>query len=169
MSKISEVDTRDFEDSYKFKYIMPSLYILGWVSLFLGPFYYPVFNQLICFIVLLIASCKYMMFGLMSFYLLYQNWRVLRRAQNPNKQKREEVGQEVYHAIIIPNYREHIQLICETLNVMANHSRSKESYFIYLAMQKHEKDSDKKAKQIMSEFKGKFRHMDFTCHEVQPL
>lgn len=60
-------------------------------------------------------------------------------------------------------------MISETLNVLANHSRSKESYFIYLAMEKHEKDSDKKAKQLISEFKERFRHMDFTSHEVQPL
>ncbi len=89
MSKISGVERGDFEESYKFKYIMPCLYIFCWISLFLRPFYYAVFNQLICFIVLLIASCKYMMFGLVSFYLLYQNCKVLRRAQNVNKEKLE--------------------------------------------------------------------------------
>jgi len=72
---------------------MPSLFILSWISLFIGPFYYPVLNQALCFIMILIASFKLTLFGLVSFYLLYQNWRVLKQKSKFSSKKREEVGE----------------------------------------------------------------------------
>lgn len=34
-------------------------------------------------------------------------------------------------------------------------------------MEKHEDGADKKAEKIINRFKSKFRHMDFTLHEIK--
>lgn len=90
MKTISHLDTKNPQDSSKFKLIMPCLYVLSLISMFFGPFYFPVFNQFMCFLMILIASSKYIMFGLVSLYLLYQNFRVLKRAMSKNTSKRRE-------------------------------------------------------------------------------
>lgn len=65
------MDLRDFEGLHKYKFIMPSLYIISWISLVFGPYYFPALNQLICLPFIIIASLKFMLFGFISFYLLY--------------------------------------------------------------------------------------------------
>jgi len=86
------MDLKDFENIYKYKFIMPSLYVLSCISLILGPYYFPALNQLLCLPLILIASFKFLLFALISFYLVYQNWRVLKRVMTPNSKKRNEVG-----------------------------------------------------------------------------
>ena len=119
------MDLRDFKDIYKYKFIMPSVYVVSFITLILGPFYFPALNQLLCLPLIIIASFKFTLFALISFYLLYQNWRVLRRVTNPLAKIRNQVGEEVLHAIIIPNYKEDVEVIRETLGVMATHKRAK--------------------------------------------
>ena len=55
-------------------------------------------------------------------------------------------------------------MMAETLNVLAAHSRARENYLIFLAMEKHEEDSQEKAKILINDFKDKFRVVDFTHH-----
>lgn len=38
---------------------------------------------------------------------------------------------------------------------------------VFLAMEKHEDNSDLKAKRLIERFRGKFRVMDFTRHEIR--
>ena len=83
---------------------------------------------------------------------------------NSNPKKPNPVGYEIYHAIMIPNYKEDMNVLKDTLSVLATHLRAKETYFVYLAMEKHEQGSDIKAQKIINEFKSKFRQIDYTCH-----
>lgn len=76
--------------------------------------------------------------------------------------------EEIHHAFVIPSYKEDIDLIAETLNVLAKHKRAESTYLIFLAMEAHEEGSDKKAEAIINKFRNKFRHMDYTRHQVKP-
>ncbi|KAI1329635.1 glycosyl transferase family group 2-domain-containing protein [Xylariaceae sp. FL0255] len=70
----------------------------------------------------------------------------------------------VVHAIIIPNYKEEIDTLRETLDVLASHPQARETYDVYLAMEVREQNAETKAMNIIQEFAKKFRSIDFTLH-----
>jgi len=74
------MDIRDFEDIYKFKLILPALYIISWISMFLGPSLFPVVYQRICFGILIYMGIKMLSFGFINFVLLVENWRIVNRS-----------------------------------------------------------------------------------------
>ena len=54
------MDIKDFEGLTKFKLIVPGLYILSWVSMFLGPNIYPIEYQKYSIIMILYLIIKIM-------------------------------------------------------------------------------------------------------------
>ncbi|KAI1173865.1 glycosyl transferase family group 2-domain-containing protein [Nemania sp. FL0916] len=70
----------------------------------------------------------------------------------------------VIHAIIIPNYKEEMDTLRETLDVMASHPLARDTYDVYLAMEAREQNVEVKAMTIIQEFVKKFRSIDFTLH-----
>ena len=138
------MDIRDFESIYKYKLILPAMYIVSWISMFLGPSLFPVVYQALCFGFLTWMALRLVMFGFINFVLLVGNCRVLSRVQNQKSSDYlhiREQGEEILHALIIPSYKEDIELIAETLSFLSHHKRAKETYFIYLAMEKHEENA----------------------------
>ncbi|CAK7271430.1 hypothetical protein SEPCBS119000_004602 [Sporothrix epigloea] len=71
---------------------------------------------------------------------------------------------QVIHAIVIPNYKEEVDTLRETLDVLASHSCARTNYDVYLAMEEREKEADIKAMSLIAEFNNKFRSIDFTLH-----
>lgn len=51
----------------------------------------------------------------------------------------------MYHGFILPNYKEEVEMMAATLDVLAAHKRSKQRYLIFLAMEAHEEGSEQKA------------------------
>ncbi|KAL7628679.1 hypothetical protein AAE478_000194 [Parahypoxylon ruwenzoriense] len=72
--------------------------------------------------------------------------------------------ERVIHAIIIPNYKEEVDSLRETLDVLASHPQARYSYDIYLAMEQREHNVELKAMNLIQEFVKKFRSIDFTLH-----
>ncbi|KAF4581158.1 sphingomyelinase family [Ophiocordyceps camponoti-floridani] len=70
----------------------------------------------------------------------------------------------VIHAIVIPNYKEELDTLKETLDVLASHPRAQFSYDIYLGMEQREVDGESKALSLIQEFVKKFRSIDYTIH-----
>lgn len=81
------MDIRDFEGIYKYKLILPAMYIISWIAMFLGPSLFPVVYQAICFGILLWMAFKLLTLGFINFVLLIGNTRILRRAQDPKNQQ----------------------------------------------------------------------------------
>ena len=54
--------------------------------------------------------------------------------------------------------------MAETLDILAAHSRAKDSYCIFLAMEAHEKNSDEKGDELIRRYKDKFKLVIFTMH-----
>ncbi|KYK55560.1 hypothetical protein DCS_07523 [Drechmeria coniospora] len=92
----------------------------------------------------------------------------------------------VIHAIVIPNYKEEMDLLKETLHVLASHPQAACSYDvrvtepqvprprrqavadlcrqIYLGMEQRELHVESKARRLIQEFEKKFRAIDYTLH-----
>ncbi|KAI0896904.1 glycosyl transferase family group 2-domain-containing protein [Annulohypoxylon nitens] len=70
----------------------------------------------------------------------------------------------IVHAIVIPNYKEEVDSLRETLDVLASHPQARDSYDIYLAMEQREHNVELKAMKLVQEFVKKFRSIDFTLH-----
>lgn len=73
-------------------------------------------------------------------------------------------GHQVVHAIVVPNYKEEVDTLRETLDVLASHPQARDSYDIYLAMEQREHNAELKAMSLIQEFVKKFRSIDFTLH-----
>ena len=64
-------------------------------------------------------------------------------------EKRVTGNYEHFHAFIIPNYNESIELLQETISQLAKHKEAKNRYLVYLGMEKWQKDSDLKAIKLL--------------------
>ncbi|KAL2756836.1 hypothetical protein ACRALDRAFT_2041425 [Sodiomyces alcalophilus JCM 7366] len=82
----------------------------------------------------------------------------------PYSDTTDEAAATVIHAIIIPNYKEDVDTLRETLDVLASHPQAKASYDVYLAMESREPNVQVKAGNIAQLYAKKFRSIDFTVH-----
>jgi hypothetical protein len=73
-------------------------------------------------------------------------------------------AEPVIHAIVIPNYKEEIDSLKETLEVLASHVLARSSYDIYLGMETREQNGESKALSLIQEFAKRFRSIDYTMH-----
>ncbi|UNI21027.1 hypothetical protein JDV02_007058 [Purpureocillium takamizusanense] len=70
----------------------------------------------------------------------------------------------IIHVIIIPNYKEELDTLRETLEVLASHPQAHYSYDIYLGMEQREVNAEPKALGLIEEFSKRFRSIDYTLH-----
>ncbi|KAI3649436.1 hypothetical protein MP228_005068 [Amoeboaphelidium protococcarum] len=70
----------------------------------------------------------------------------------------------VKHVIIIPNYKEDRDVLCETLDTLAHHYQAKNCYKVIMAMEQGEKGCEEKAEGLIKEFGHRFFDMKYTVH-----
>ncbi|RDW94965.1 hypothetical protein BP5796_00728 [Coleophoma crateriformis] len=70
----------------------------------------------------------------------------------------------VLHSIILPNYKEDINNLRETLQVLACNQQASATCEVILAMEQGEEESEMKAKLLCKEFSERFRKMEYTIH-----
>ncbi|KAJ3410902.1 hypothetical protein HDV05_003033 [Chytridiales sp. JEL 0842] len=68
------------------------------------------------------------------------------------------------HVIILPNYKEEVDTLCETLDVLASHERALTQYKVCLAMEASEQGSEEKAMELVRLYQDRFREIVFTLH-----
>ncbi|KAI9357260.1 glycosyl transferase family group 2-domain-containing protein [Zopfochytrium polystomum] len=73
---------------------------------------------------------------------------------------------DVNHVIVLPNYKENMDTLCETLDVLASHSRAITQYKVCLAMEDSEQGSEKKAIALVSRYADAFLQIVYTIHPV---
>jgi len=66
--------------------------------------------------------------------------------------------------IILPNYKEDMETLEETLRVMASHPQARYSYHVFLAMEEKEEKAEVKAASLISTFESQFFRMSYTMH-----
>ena len=72
--------------------------------------------------------------------------------------------EHVVHVIILPNYKEDIDTLRETLDVLASHTRSVSQYKVCLAMEETEKGCEEKAQGLMNMYAESFYEITYTVH-----
>ncbi|KAJ3317636.1 hypothetical protein HDU76_001109, partial [Blyttiomyces sp. JEL0837] len=70
----------------------------------------------------------------------------------------------VVHVIVLPNYKEEVDTLCETLDCLASHSRALTQYKICLAMEESEANSEEKAQRLMTQYMDSFFDITYTIH-----
>ncbi|KAI9337508.1 hypothetical protein BDR26DRAFT_980626 [Obelidium mucronatum] len=71
---------------------------------------------------------------------------------------------DIVHWIVIPNYKEDVENLRDTLLVLASHKRAKDSYKICLAMEESEVGASEKGNAILHEFSSAFNYVLVTLH-----
>ncbi|KAJ1555837.1 hypothetical protein HK405_012072, partial [Cladochytrium tenue] len=92
----------------------------------------------------------------------YVNWR--QKAIEAPKVKDSILFDDVRHVIVIPNYKEDLGTLRETLLVLASHECARQSYRVILAMEETEAGASDKATQLMQEYGSQFLEINFTVH-----
>ncbi|KAL1884304.1 hypothetical protein VTK73DRAFT_3288 [Phialemonium thermophilum] len=70
----------------------------------------------------------------------------------------------VIHAIVIPNYKEVVDTLRETLEILSSHPQARYTYDVYLAVEQREENVEHKALSLVSDFVKSFRSIDFIVH-----
>jgi len=72
--------------------------------------------------------------------------------------------EQIKHLIIIPNYKEEFETLCETLDCLASHMNAPEAYKVILAMEQGEKEAVQKAEKLISLYQNRFYQIRYTVH-----
>lgn len=154
----------------KFKYLVPSVYIINWILMWVGPIKFPITWHYICIFTLCYINWKTLVMIIISVIAYFKSKKVLDKVEDIEKygyRRVAQIGEELFYAFIIPSYNEDIDLLSDTLNVLAEHRRAKAQYLVFMAMEEHEPNSDQKAMELIRRFEGKFKLMGFTVHKVR--
>jgi hypothetical protein len=74
------------------------------------------------------------------------------------------VYDRLVHLIILPNYKEEEETLCDTLEILQEHPNARSKYIICLAMEEAEPGCREKADKIVPKFKDSFFRMIVTVH-----
>jgi hypothetical protein len=72
----------------------------------------------------------------------------------------------ITHVIILPNYKEDMDTLCESLDVLASHRRALTQYRLCLAMEESEKGSIEKAEALIKLYTDSFFEITYTLHPI---
>ncbi|RKO86812.1 hypothetical protein BDK51DRAFT_52220 [Blyttiomyces helicus] len=74
--------------------------------------------------------------------------------------------EHIVHVVILPNYKEDVDTLCETLDTLASHTRALSQYKICLAMEESESGAERKAQDLMKLYANSFFEITYTLHPV---
>ena len=129
----------DFKGTFKWKFLIPFLYIASWACMILGPLFFSYGYQIYCFVVIGYSLIKTAGLGISSAYAVYKlkkyvkNSEATTAAYISNKNALTNTT-NIYHTIIIPSYKEDEEVLQETLNKLAMHPTASKNFLIFLAM-----------------------------------
>jgi hypothetical protein len=75
---------------------------------------------------------------------------------------------ETRHVFVIPNYKESLELLEDTLRILATHPGCQERYIVLLAMEAGEPGGADKASTLEEKFKSTFSFIGHTLHPMRP-
>lgn len=128
-----------------------------------GGLFFPVF--LAYFIVIFDVYWLYKSLSLTVTALVASN--KIKDAEKENwleKAKKQTDFNKTTHIVVIPNYKERVHKLRETIESIANQTFSSKKIYVVLAMEEREEDGREKAGILISEFKNKFGDIFATFH-----
>lgn len=166
------MESSDYEGVHKYKWIAICLIVTSaFLSLF-GPILLPVVTEYYHFMWVLFAFNKFITSTISLACSAIMQIIVTKRLENPRLIDEEKLAladsRSLLFAFVIPSYKEEESLLCETIQVLADHPQAKDRYLVFLAMEGHEQGSDAKAASIISKFKTSFKLITFSLHQLRP-
>jgi len=76
----------------------------------------------------------------------------------------KEILDDLVHLIILPNYKEPMEVLTDTMQMLADHTYAKEKYIICLAMEQAEEGCRGKAEKLVKSFQKRFLRIVVTFH-----
>ncbi|KNC97229.1 uncharacterized protein SPPG_07616 [Spizellomyces punctatus DAOM BR117] len=157
---------------------LPGLWLLCMLPFaFLGPVYAPVLFGLYYFalhLAFLVNNAR----SAYGMYIAYTNAKLYSITDwlqkycqetgtvDGNDTRHDLPFEQVIHVVILPNYKEEMDTLCETLDVLASHTRAVSQYKICLAMEESEKGSVEKAQTLMKMYADSFYEITYTVHPL---
>lgn len=155
------MDMEDFNHNQKYKVILPILYVVNWILMVTGPAFYPVEYQVytLTFIsyiaVKTIMNLSWCIVGYVNGTRSIKRYQMRKKGEVDLKDRNVDspllegltfhehltessTTKDIYHAFIIPSYKEDLSLLQETLTMLAQHQSAKHRYLVYLAMEAQE-------------------------------
>ena len=132
------MDIKDFKGISYFRFMVPAIYIALWIGMIAGPIFAPIIHREYCLIGVAFLAFKSMYQVILNLIMVVKTNQALKRAQDGLKRPIKQFGQldqQIYHAFAIPSYKEDIELLAQTLEVLSKHKRATYTYLIFLAME----------------------------------
>lgn len=105
----SHVDLKDFEGIFKYQLLYPLVYFINWVMVLTGPFYYPRAYFYYCNALLAYMVVRMIFQSLTWTHLIISLSKIIKKESMPQKAVLQL--NDLYHAIIIPSYKEDFQIL----------------------------------------------------------
>ena len=145
----------------------PLIYFINWVMVLTGPFYYPIAYFYYCISLLAYMTFRCILQCISWTHLVVDFHKVIN--QESAEQKAPLRLNDIYHAVIIPNYKEDSDILSATIANLAKHPAASERYIVFLAMEDRETGSAEKAEKLIQKHKGCFKSMHYTLHVQRPI
>ncbi len=144
--------------------------VLSWTAIvvaILGAIFFPRIWLVIATVV--IAYFMIRMIGTLAFAIYGERLAADARAKDWTAE--EDVAgpfgfapSEVSHIVVIPNYKEPVEILRRTLDALAAQHRAPERIIPVLGMEEREPDARAKGEALAAEYAGKFRHVLVSVH-----
>jgi len=133
------MDINDYKGISYFRFLVPAIFIISWSGMFLGAQFAPLAYRKFSFVCYIYVVLKFVYQITLAINMVLKGNAALERAKNQEKRLRpvQAMGLEIYHAFVIPSYKEDLELLAETLMVLSKHERAMGSYLVFLAMEEH--------------------------------
>ncbi len=117
----------DFNDHQRLKFLVPFIYVASWLSMMLGPSYFPVLHNQYCMVITMYLAMRAVVLCGLNAKLVMNYHNTMKGADNDEEKQLLMVQRsymEVYHAFIIPSYNEDTELLAETLFMLSQHKQA---------------------------------------------
>ena len=108
------MDIRDFQGITKFKFIIPTFYVISWFCMIFGPTFFQSTYVKICVLFVIYADIKLIMLFVIMVIVSIKGHRILTKYQQSQlssemgNRQHIDTSQEIYYAFVLPNYKEDI-------------------------------------------------------------
>lgn len=86
------MDIRDYDNTYKYKFFLPILYVFNWALMFTGPFFFPQAYQIYCLLVIAFIGFKGIQSAIWNTIGIIRGYKFLNKAKKLSENKKQAVG-----------------------------------------------------------------------------
>lgn len=105
------MDIKDFEGISYFRFLVPTVYVLTWLAMVVGPETASLLYRECAMALTIFITCKAFYQVVLNFILVMRGNAVIKRAGSQAKKNANPMNShyhEIYHAFAIPSYNEDI-------------------------------------------------------------